>query len=115
MPINQPNLSNINLAPCCRDTLDYIKVATQGSKLFQYGLLPAVFLSLLVSPKDGMGRGSAIGTIIFISQTDWAGLAQITVKIPEIARRAIRTECHIEGSRHSGKLQDFWAAMMDAF
>ncbi len=109
----QPHLRDVYLNECCKEQIDYIRWVTKGSKWIQLGLMPSVFFSLFVSPS---ARGGGISTIIYISQTDWVGLARVTQMIPVIERRKCTDAAHLHALSHSGsKLEDFWVAMGDAF
>lgn len=109
----QPHLRDVYLGRCCIETLDEIRWVTKGIKWIQIGLMPAVFLSLFLGPD---ARGGSIGTIIFIAQQDWVGLARVTKDIPLLKREICTKKAHEHALSHSGsKLEDFWVAIGDSF
>lgn len=112
---HQSNLSSVTLQPCCMQVLETIRGRIKLGKLLQGLILPTVFVSLFVSPTDSAGRGGAVSTIIFISQTDWVKLTEITRGIPLIQRTVITKDAQWHALGHVGKLQDFWIALADSF
>jgi hypothetical protein len=50
-------LSGIQLQNCCHETLEFIRVKLDVWKFLERALIPAVFLSLFISPSKGeVGR-----------------------------------------------------------
>lgn len=107
------NLSNIVLQPCCNETLEDIRRRMKTANILQKIMLPFVVISAFIDPPGG--KGSLLSTCFSIYQTDWAALAQATKHLPDIARAACRKEAHMEALKHSGKLADFWEAVVESY
>jgi hypothetical protein len=104
-------LSGIQLQNCCKEALELIRVKLEVGKVLERFLIPAVFVSLFVSPS----KGSALTTASSIYGTDWEMLAKATIGIGLITKKQVRDVADFEQLKHNGQLRYFWSSVHDAF
>lgn len=109
----QPNLYDVHLESCCVRSLEKINDILSSNKILQNLMIPAVFASCFVGPNVG----SSVTTFYSIGSTDWALLAEASIRIGDFARHEITNICADEYVliHSTGKLHKFWKAMYDSF
>ena len=107
----KPEITGILLQQCCIDSLELIRVKLEAAKYLERLMIPAVFVSLLISPS----KGSVLTTATSIYGTDWELLAKATVSIGPIAKGQIRDISDYERLKHNGALRNFWDGIHDSF
>lgn len=111
---NYSNIHNIHLETCCQKTIDRINQRLRIGNILSASLGPALWINIF-GPSP-----STLNTIVAVQQTDFQTLKtliQAVGAIPEIGRKAARTDCEGEWFRHIGnnKLESFWRGMIDVF
>lgn len=76
-------------------------------------MMPTVFASCFVGPNVG----SSATTFNSIGSTDWALLAETSMRLNDFANHQITNLCALEYvlEHPTGKLHRFWGAMRDSF
>ena len=73
-------------------------------KFLERFIIPAVFVSLFISPS----KGSALTTASSINGADWEMLVRATIGIGTITKSQVREITDFERLKHNGALRDFW-------
>jgi hypothetical protein len=107
----KPELTGIQLQHCCIDSLEIIRVKLEAANYLERFMIPAVFVSLFISPS----KGSALTTATSIYGTDWELLAIATNGIGPIAKSQVRDISDTERLKHNGVLRNFWDGVHDSF
>lgn len=101
----------IQFQQCCIETLDYIRVKLEVGKVLERCFIPAVFVSIFVSPS----KGSALTAASSIYGTDWEMLTRAAIGVAQVTKKRVRDAADIEKIKHNGQLRDFWSSVHDAF
>jgi hypothetical protein len=107
----KPELTGIQLQQCRIDSLEFIRVKLEVGKFLERFMIPAVFVSLFISPS----KGSALTTASSIYGTDWEMLVRATIGIRSITKSQVREIADFERLKHNGSLRDFWDGIHEAF
>lgn len=107
----KPELTGIQLQQCCIDSLEFIRVKLEAANYLERCMIPAVFVSLFISP----AKGSALTTATSIYGTDWELLAKATISIGSIAKSQVRDIADTERLKHNGVLRNFWDGVHESF
>lgn len=96
-------IPGIQFQRCCIETLDYIRIKLEVGKVLERCLIPAVFVSIFVSPS----KGSALTTASSIYGTDWEMLTKAAIGVGLVTKKRVREAAGIEEIKHNGQLRYF--------
>ncbi len=103
-----PQIKDVPLQACCRETLLNIHSDQKLFRLLQAVLAASPWLSIL-----GANPPTAIASLL---TTDWDALRHAVQAVGEWEKERVRQYCYFELTQnHPGKLAAFWQALHDSF